>query len=109
MLDVFSVSATLFCRVQNCSLSTGIPSDHGATQLLFSTSSIKHSGETKLSRGVTDWAAICMDSGTRDRFNVRLEELNAQTTNDITTSYPQFFENVMRAGADTALRPKPPN
>ena len=99
MLDIFSISSTAFKRVRNCSLSPGIPSDHGAVGINLSRSSIKHIGERKVTRGVINWEKIRNDSITRATFNARLEMLNQESS----LTYSSYFENVLRAGADTAM------
>jgi len=77
----------------------GIPSDHGAVGINLSLSSIKRIGERKVTRGVINWEKIRNDSETRTTFNARLEELNQESS----LTYSIYFENVLRAGADTAM------
>ncbi len=53
--------------------------------------------------GLIDRNKIFNYTKSRRKFNVRLEELNAANN---CLAYLQFFENVMRARADTAMRLK---
>ena len=101
MLDVFSVSSSSFKRVRNCKTYKGISSDHEAVELHLSLTQIKHSGDSSLSKGVIDWDKIMHDEPTRLAFNNNLEKLNNEI---IGLTYSQFFENVMRAGSETAMK-----
>jgi len=64
----------------------------------------QHSGSTNVSAGTIDWERIRENDSLRQKFNERLNELN----NSELTHYSTFMENIMRAGADTAMRIKTP-
>ena len=86
MLDIFSISS--FKRIRDCALSNiGIPSDQAAICLRLAISTIAHTGGTKLAKSQIDWVKIMNDEGTKQRFNNRLTELNAENT----PSYSPFF------------------
>jgi len=100
MLDIFTISESAFKRVQNCQVSNfGILSDHAAIEIHLSIFTIKHSGESRISTGITDWGRIENDVSCRRQFNRRLSDLNTIRGG---LTYSQFMKNILRAGADTA-------
>ena len=81
MLDVISVSSKAAKRVRDCKVfKHGLPSDHSAVVMGFSITSIKHSGEAKVSKGVIDWDKIAKDPELRKQFNDAICELCDENT-----------------------------
>ena len=60
---------------------------------------IEHKGESKISTGIIDWDKIMYNAEYCQRFNERFKGLSYY-------SYRKVFENIMRAGRETATKLK---
>lgn len=108
MLDVFSVSKSLFNRITDCgTTSFGIDNtDHTATSITININSIaikprEHKRKTtKPPRA--DWTRIAQDEHTKNEFNIKLS--NALHQNDLSDDYTSFFELVGDTAKATAIQ-----
>jgi hypothetical protein len=107
MLDVFSISTSIFKRIQDCGIIYGgVTSDHTAVQLTIQLSTIQWKSSTRddISTGETDWAAIMTNPYLNQQFNDSLS--NHLPPNP---SYTTFFSTVYDTARATATKlPSPP-
>ena len=112
MLDVFSISASLFKHVTDCGTCAkhGIDhTDHTATKICINIGSIAKKNNTKnnIHNGRTNWNQILRDPTTNAEFNNRLtSEYKLKTEHD--GNYTTFNETILetaKATASTTTKP----
>ena len=111
MLDVFSISASLFKHVTDCGASKhGIDdSDHSATSITLNIGSIKKKTQsTNHTRNARpDWKRILQDPETNAEFNYKLStEYESITTQ--CDDYTTFNETILESGTTTAISDNKP-
>ena len=107
MLDVFSVSKSLFNRVTDCgTIPYGVDyTDHSATSITININSIalkSRKNNNAKTKARADWNRIAYDQEAKNEFNIRLTtELHQNNTTD---DYTSFFESVGNTAKATAIK-----
>ena len=103
MLDVFSVSNSIFKRVKDCGIiNGGVTSDHTAVKITIQLSTIQMQPNNKsdtINSGKTDWNAIMTNPTLKRQYN---STLTNQLASD--PAYTSFFSTVVDTGKATATK-----
>ncbi len=105
MLDVFSISDSLFNRITNCGTTPkGIDiTDHTATKIKINLNTVaykRHGVKTlPLWEGKTDWRNIILDPTLNHEYNAKITDSLSHIP---TQSYSDFFLTVNKAACSTA-------
>ena len=101
MLDCVLVSNNGFKRVIDTKLWKESPeSDHVGVAMEFAVSTIKHTGERRVSRGVIDWETIENNPDEQRKFQERIKQLVGNGP----VAYSDYMAIIIRAGYDIATK-----